>query len=802
MSMSTEFPAHIRLGEGDPAVQSVQEHCRETAQIAAETLRAIGLGSGAYLAGLLHDAGKFTQAFRYYLECAARGEPVSRGRVNHTFAGTRYLLTRYHDSGNYGDMGPIVAELLAYAVGAHHGLFDCMGSEKRPHGFQHRIDDTSIDYESAMAEFLAQCAGQEELDALFRQAVEELTPVLEHLQKLAQNNEHCYDEIPFYLGLLARLLLSCVIEGDRRNTAHFMNGAEFPDFQEDHTPMWRECLSHVETRLNQFPQDTPIAQSRRTISDRCRAFADRPGGVYRLNVPTGAGKTLSSLRYALAHAARWNRTRIILVSPLLSILDQNAKAVRDAIGNDALILEHHSNVVREPDADDALIDGASPELLAENWGAPIVITTLVQLLNTLFSGKTTCICRFQALVGSVLVIDEVQTVPTRMLTLFNLAVNFLAEVCHTTVVLCSATQPCLESTLHPIVFPMEEIVPYDPMLWKVFARTTLIDAGTKTLREIPQFATKLLEQTDSLLIVCNKKSEAEFLYRELSQGPECCFHLSASMCWAHRQRVLHKLYRSLQQPGKTICVATQVIEAGVDISFGCAIRLAAGLDNLIQTAGRINRNGECDRLLPVYVVSQDEKLSMLEDIHHAKTAMTSLLARFRSAPEVFQNDLASDAAVRYYYQKLYKEMKQEFQDYTLEKRLGLPSLYSMLSSNERWANNSHFALNQAFKEAGARFQVFDDASQDVIVPYEDGAKCIAELCSERAGRDIPYLQSCLDRAKPYTVSLFAYQLKWLAEKGGLTSVCDGKVLVLMPEYYGETGVLTQQMEQAYLEVNS
>lgn len=194
----------------------------------------------------------------------------------------------------------------------------------------------------------------------------------------------------------------------------------------------------METKLDQFPQDSPIDRARRAISDQCRQAAQQPGGVFRLNVPTGGGKTLSSLRFALAHARRHRKQRIIFTSPLLSILEQNAAVIRAYIQDDSLILEHHSNLVRTAEDGQKLDER---ELLTETWESPIILTTLVQLLNTLFSGKTTAIRRFHSLCGSVIVIDEVQTVPSKMLSLFSLAVNFLAEICGATVVLCPPPSP-------------------------------------------------------------------------------------------------------------------------------------------------------------------------------------------------------------------------------------------------------------------------------------------------------------------------------------------------------------------------
>ena len=406
------YLAHIDGERG----QTAQAHCRKAAEYAAAALRPVQLTCLAVLAGLLHDMGKFKEAFRLYLQMAAAGNPAAvRGSVNHTFAAVRFLLQRYHKQ-NGDPIRNLTAELLACAVGAHHGLFDCIDDRRRC-GFLHRLEQTDIDYEESLANYLAQCAPLEELDALFAQAVTEVGRCMEKLQPLVRDEYGV--EGDFYLGLLMRLLLSAVIEGDRRDTAEFMGHMTYPAFPdgEARAAMWDTLLARVEQKLGEFPCDTDIARARRRISEQCRTFAAQPGGVYRLNVPTGAGKTLSSLRYALAHAKIWNKSRIIFTSPLLSILEQNAQVIRKYVGDDRLILEHHSNVIRTTETAERLDE---LELLAENWNCPIILTTLVQLLNTLFSGKTACIRRFQALCNSVVVIDEVQTVPNNLLTLFDL----------------------------------------------------------------------------------------------------------------------------------------------------------------------------------------------------------------------------------------------------------------------------------------------------------------------------------------------------------------------------------------------
>lgn len=802
--MPAVFPAHIRVCDGDKveAVQLVKEHCTNAAGYAGDSLRDAQLSSLAYLAGLLHDMGKYTEAFKSYIEAYARGDKSAvRGSVNHTFAAVRYLLGRYHaPNGPAEDAGRVLrnlaCELTAYAAGAHHGLFDCV-DEGRRSGFCHRLQKEGIAYEEAVGNFLAQCAGEAEIDRLFSAAVPEVGRAVEALQPLLENDE-TGAEGDFYLGMLARLLLSAVIEGDRRDTAEFMQGRAYPPFPEGaaRQRLWAEALARVETRLLAFPNDKPIQQARRAISGQCRAFAERPGGVYRLNVPTGAGKTLSALRYALAHAAKWNKARIIITSPLLSILEQNAGHIRDYVQDDSIILEHHSNVVQAEAAEDELDDR---ELLTENWQSPIILTTLVQLLDTLFKGKATCIRRFQALCGSVIVIDEVQTVPNKMLTLFNLAVNFLSTVCGATVVLCSATQPCLERAAHPLYGLPQEMVPYDAGLWLPFRRTSLQDGGGMRLEEIPAFAASVLEEANSLLIVCNKKDEAETIYRAMGGEGRACFHLSAAMCVAHRRDVLRALEAALEASkrggAKTVCVSTQVIEAGVDISFGRVIRLAAGMDNVVQSAGRCNRNGESQEPAPVYtVLCSDENLRRLTEIQRAKDATLELLREYRRDPRRFGGDLASDSAIGYYYRRLYAAMPAGFQDDTVQVGQKKLTVFSLLSSNAAFADEDcpaagRYLLNQAFKLAGQAFTVFDNDTTDVLVPYRAGEGIILELGDLDPVRDAKQMKRELDKAKPYTVSLYQYQKEKLEAQHALVPKCNGSVLVLQEDYYdAETGL--------------
>ena len=796
--------AHIRE---DGKIQTGVEHSRRAAEYASRSLTPIGMKTTAYLAALLHDFGKFKQEYDHYLEEARAGTAV-RGSVNHTFAGVRFVLEQWHHGNGIG-YDEVTAELLAYAIGAHHGLFDCIDVRQNS-GFQHRQVKEGIGYAESRSDYLEQCAGLEELNSLFRASVRETTALLNQMASLSQqeDDEEADRETAFYVSLLQRMLLSAVIEGDRRDTAEFMNGDAFPKWSEDMRGTWAERLAFLERKLGTLPREKPIDQARHTISDTCASFARQPGGVYRLNVPTGGGKTLSALRFALAHAKQWNKARIIFTSPLLSILDQNAEVLRRFIGDDSLILEHHSNLAEPADEPERLRE---LELLTDTWEAPVVITTLVQLLNTCFSGKTSAIRRFHSLCNSIIVIDEVQTVPNKMLTLFNLAANFLSEICGTTIVLCSATQPSLEIVQHPLKCPPPEMVPWQEALWSVFRRTEIKSAGQYRLNEIPQLIKQVLSGCSSLLVVCNRKDEAAFLLDELRDVPCRRFHLSAAMCQAHRRETLHTLQAALEAAlsggEKVLCISTQVIEAGVDISFQQVIRFAAGMDSVVQAAGRCNRHAESQEPAPVRIVlCSNERLERLEDIGRGKKATVSLLSAFADHPERFQNDLSGQEAIGFYYHQLYGSMNPDFQD-DVTPEFG--SVYRLLADNPKFANAQcpmaeRFYLRQAFQLAGKLFQVFDENTTDILVPYGKGRDIREYLISAAqtyGERDWQTIRRNINEAKQYSVSVYQYQFTQLEKLGAVTPLFEDSVYVLSDGYYdADIGLSIQKGTTGFQEV--
>lgn len=791
-----EYPAHIRKVDDKKYVQTVEEHCHGVAEIAAELLRDIGLEKTAYLAGMVHDLGKFSENFKNYIGKAADGEKVQRGSVNHTFAGVRFLLEKHSDEQLSG-FSDIVLEIIAYAVGAHHGLFDCV-DDNNNNGFTKRIQKEGIDYLNAAQEFLKICCSEQDIEDLLKQSEKEFLPVFNEIEKLADNADAKIQntQITFYIGFLARLILSAIIEADRSDTAQFMNGYSEKTVK-NISEIWINCIKNVEQKLSTMPLDKPINKTRAQISALCAEAGNLESGIYRLNLPTGAGKTLTSLRYALHHALAHNKKRIIFTMPLLSIIEQNAGIIHDYIGNEELILEHHSNIV-ETDENDEL---DKRELLVEAWDVPIIITTMVQLLNTLFAGKTANIRRMQALCNSIIVIDEVQTVPDKMLSLFNLALNFLAKICNATIILCSATQPCFEKTMYPLDKSVKDLITLTKEQETVFKRVRLEYKGEMDCEELADFAAGILEENNSLLLVCNTKNEAAVMFNLLCSKIKDvkAFHISAGMCTAHRKETIKEMQEALEnKQQKVLCVSTQVIEAGVDVSFARVIRLLAGMDNIVQATGRENRNREFDGIAPGYIVRlKGEFLKGLSEIEDAKNAAADLLVKYRNNPQIYDDDLMSAKAVNEYYKSLYENVKSGYHDFYIESVRD--SILNLMSCNgnvdsEKIPEYNKYFMHQALKTAGGLFTVFDESSIDIIVPYDRGTEIIQEVFAV-GDKDYEKLKSILKEAKLYTVSLFKYQKIKLEEQGALIFVPNAGVYILQDGYYDElTGLNLNQSE--------
>ncbi|WP_018305952.1 CRISPR-associated helicase/endonuclease Cas3 [Desulfitobacterium hafniense] len=783
------------------AEQSVKEHLRNVAELAREFSAKISLGAAGELLGMLHDLGKGTGKFDAYIRyCAKNPDDQSlKGRINHSTAGAKLIYDNFYNSKNQALK--FTAQLLSLAICSHHGgLIDCLDLSGKDKYTERMKPDEDILYDEALAYFNSECLSAKEFKELFGQAAEEIKAVLTQIRRASDSAAQCW----FAYGFLEKYLFSCLIDADRYDTYLFMESKAGKE-KIDKSFLWRELSSILEEKLNSYSQEKYIDRLRAEISLACRDFAQNPPGVYQLAVPTGGGKTLSSLRYALNHAQKFEKDRIFYIIPFTTIIDQNAREIKDILGHEEMILEHHSNLIADRDrpADE---NGHGEEednykLLTERWDSPLIFTTMVQFLNTLFKGGTRDVRRLHHLTNSVLIFDEIQALPIRCISMFNSALNFLAGVCRATVILCTATQPLLETTEIPLKLNEHpNIIPDVQEKFRQFKRVNLVPRlviGGYSAPALKNFILDRMDQISSLLVILNTKNSAREVFNELkaanlelpTEKQYQLFHLSTNMCPAHRLKELKAMKESLGGK-RVICVSTQLIEAGVNISFECVVRSLAGLDSIAQAAGRCNRHGEKEEQREVYIVNlEKEDVSKLADIKKGQECTERVLRDFQDNPESFEGDLLSPQAMACYYKYYFYERRNQM-NYSLTGENRSQTLYAALADNKEAAEAFHsrhdrqadLMLKQAFKTAGQEFQAIDENTTGILVPYEEGRDLITSINGECS---LSELKHYLKKAQQYSVNLYETDRRKLAQLDGLVWLKNKTVLALREGFYDE-----------------
>lgn len=777
--------------------QTLREHSENVSRLCGENLVPVGLDAVGKLVGLVHDLGKAKPEFQIYIERVARGENVEKGSVIHSTAGMCYIASLAENHNNQVRLNGFLAELCEYVVGAHHGVFDCIDALGNVKLFNRLATEQDVAITAnAFFEEIPRPA-----DELIRDANEQFDAVVKKMRiaptstdKVAISNARA--EQKFYIGMLARLVLSALVDADRRDSADFCSGETriFPPAPIDE--MATNCERAVAT-LEANAQGR-INELRSAISRRVAEAGILPSGAYGLNLPCGAGKTIASIRFALTHAQTHGKRRIFYVAPLLTILDQNVATIRKLVGDNGIVLEHTSDYDERSIGENEAVER---RLVEENWSSPVVATSMVRFLETLFSSRGSSVRRMNSLAQSVIIIDEVQALPVKSITMFNAAVNFLTRVAGATVLLCTATLPTSPDLAVSVV--CKDIVVLSEEELAFFSRCRVVNKREEmTYEELCAFASSVMNEASRLLLICNTKREATQLFRMLStigknaEKPFVVVHLSAAMCKAHRGAVLKRI---LSDGERLVCVSTQVIEAGVDVSFECVIRLASGIDNIAQAAGRCNRNGEFGATKQVYVARlKDEKLGSLVDIKRARRAYDLAIAGVENF------DPADNELINSYYREYYR-LATDGRNETLypENADGVDvRLYDLLSGNNCGKSTEKYRLgkqtqllDQAFGTAGKLYRVIDDDTYAVIVPYNDSArKIICDLYSDRATKDPKFVDCLLKDAKPYVISVSKAKLSSLIERGVATmlELFDRIVYILgESEYDCGTGFLDE-----------
>lgn len=813
--------AHIR--DGDGSVQPLMDHLTGVSLLAGCHANKIGLPDEGELIGLLHDLGKFSTEFQNYLKSAVGLlnpdedeefiDPKGlKGRVDHSTAGAQFV---WRELSEQGQLGQIVGQILALCIASHHsGLIDCLTSEpNRPveDAFTKRMN--KLEERTHLGEVLSNAdkAILSRANALITRP-EMLWGIQSVIRGivLAAPEEHDRSVVAQQqIGLLVRFLFSCLIDADRIDTADFESPRQAKLRMRGSYGGWDILIGRLDEHLDNLNPRHPIDHLRQDISRHCLEGASRKKGIYTLTVPTGGGKTLASLRFALHHAKQHGMDRVAYVIPFTSIIDQNAEVVRsilepDGVEPGSLVLEHHSNLTPEEQT-------WRGKILSENWDAPVIYTTSVQFLETLFGAGTRGARRMHQLANAVLIFDEIQTLPVNCVHLFNNAINFLADRCGSTIVLCTATQPLLnqvDARKGAIRIPEgSELMPDVKRLFDHLKRVEVTNRrrpGGWTMDEIAALAQEETSRAGSCLVIVNTKNAAQALYRlskELAAVP--AYHLSTNMCPAHRKAILAEVRRRLENLEPTLCISTQLIEAGVDVDFGSVIRFTAGLDSIAQAAGRCNRNGTRD-IGQVHVVNpQDESLGMLPDIRIGRDKAERVLDDYEENPDRFGNNRIGPEAMTWYYQNYFFARASDM-DYPVPARtLGRDdTLLDLLSANTQasaeYGNTKGRApdiyLRQSFMAAAKAFKAIDAPTRGIIVPYgQAGQDIITALCAA-------YLPDkefdLIRRAQQFSVNVFPQVLERLIKAGAAQEIQEGTGILFLADsrYYSDEFGLTETPE--------
>jgi CRISPR-associated endonuclease/helicase Cas3 len=739
-----EILAHTSLNrEGTLRTQSFENHANATAELAMTFAKSFGSEDWVYFAGLLHDLGKCSNEFQSYIRNSSilvdehKEENRQGKRVEHSIHGALFA----EDEKILGKHGRVIS----YAIAGHHaGLADGDGD------------------------------GNSSLQARFKRAEEmsQLTSILRQVPDEFQNQLFCAknkiaSKCPggssdMSLSFWIRMMYSCLVDADFLDTENFMN----EDRKLIRERMATLCLSDMKIayerelkKIEHNSKQTEINLLRRNIRLQCEKTGDSPCGIFSLSVPTGGGKTLSSLGFALNHAIKNKMDRIIYVIPYTSIIEQTADEFRKIFGD--IVVEHQSALVVEDGKEDT-----ASVIAADNWDAPLIVTTSVQFFESLFASRSSKCRKLHNIANSVVIVDEAQMLPADLLAPILSAIKILNEQYKTTFLLCTATQPALGSRKNPFggtdlngLDNVKEIIADTDVLYKKLERVKYnFPAIDQQPENTAQIAAKLLKHDDVLCIV-NTRNCAQEIFGMLPEKGS--YHLSRYMCGEHISQTIKAIKKQLvlRQKDKDIkirVVSTQLIEAGVDIDFSVVYRVMAGLDSIVQAGGRCNREG----------LKSDEIGNLIKGevnvfILDTKIPSGQMRFAFDACGETIRNveqEIYSDTVFKDYFNRYYQKI-HSFDPGSIEKDL----------------IKSGYELNFRFKTAAQKFKMIkDNGRQTVLVNFDKKAEAAIAKLRNPFQKPTRSLFRSLQR---YNVDLPLWQFKELLKQHFLEEVREGFFLL-------------------------
>ena len=721
--MNRSMISHIR--QNDWTIQTNEEHLQGVAKLAAQFAAEFGCEDIARIIGLLHDKGKEQTEWQKYIQGVTgyNHEYVNiRRGPNHSYVGARIAQIQY----------PQLAPLIAQPIAGHHrGLYD----------YCEYIEETNKDIPK-----------------------EVLVPKSQSCAMPRLQNLEIHD-----LHHLVRMLFSCLVDADSLDTEGFMN-PEQASLRGVHTTM-EDLLSKLEeylSHLKKRSEDTEVNRIRNYVQEQCVNESQGKAGFYSLTVPTGGGKTLASVLWALNHAVKKHLHRVIIAIPYTSIIVQTAATLKTIFGKEN-VLEHHSNV--NPDDIEDREQRERMLLATENWDYPIIVTTNVQLFESLFSNKRSDCRKLHNIVKSVLILDEVQTLPMNFYKPIVHTLDTLCRLFGTSVLFTTASQPVLtgriEGTNPSVGFDaldsVHEIIPAEMKLHDKLRRVELkIDEAPKSYDEL---ATEMSKHQRVLCIV-NTRKDAKALYERLPKEG-ICLHLSRMMCPAHVAATIQHIKSALKEENgcPVRVIATQLVEAGVDIDFPVVYRQEAGLDSILQAAGRCNREGK-NGICTTYVFSLGKEHSLptgfISQTNNARLNM------------VGQYDWFAPETMTAYFKHLHCRI-DNFDKQQMQELLYKPAC--------------------EFEEAANRFHLIDDQTISVLINWHDSMNLYQRLLSEGPTYQL------MKQMGQYSVNIRKRDFDKLNSIGAIKEPFESIYVITNPAFYHEdTGlsIENQWLEETYI----
>lgn len=703
--------SHLRHEEdGRWIIQTNDEHQQGVARLAESFADAVGLGSWGRVLGLLHDKGKERTAFQAYIRRSSGYDPTTKPTEEHTHAYVGALLAE--------KLYPGLSILLANAIASHHsGLHD---------------------------------AG--DLEEILKKSLPEEVTIPAKCE-LAASPFQCQQKDFHHI---IRWLFSCLVDADWLDTEAFMDKdrAAGRNNQATITELQPMLMAHLE-KLNASAEPTKVNEIRRRVQQRAVEMAGEPQGFYSMTVPTGGGKTLSSLAWAMNHAARHNLDRIIIAIPYTTIIAQTAETLRGIFGAEN-VLEHHS-AMREDD----FRENDPRRLATENWDAPIVVTTNVRLFESMYAARPSACRRLHNIARSVLILDEAQSLPREFLNPIVHALDTYRRLFHTTVLFTTASQPVLAGN-HRGCNPrvefkgLENVVELIPREWKLYDSLRRAEIAVDNTPETYDAVARKISAHARVLAVVNTRCDAQELYSRLPDD-KSRMHLSRMMCAAHLRAKIEEMKRRLADGSPLRVVATQLIEAGVDIDFPVVYRAEAGLDSVLQAAGRCNREGQQLDKGHTYVFSlKGEHRVPLGSINDGNEARLNL------GPD---RDWLAPETMTDYFLQLYARTS------TFDKEEIERLIYNMRDMN--------------FSTVAERFHLIEDNGIPIVVPYGDSSKLTEEL------RQHDLTRRLIRQLGDYTVTVHRRDFETLHQAGVIEDVQGINVLTDKRCYKDETGLVIE-----------